>query len=90
VYTGSLSPRSKVDNREKRFNAFSRLIFKAQIRAIPAGCGGCDGQPSEIIMGRTSLPIYSASLFLCMQWIFAAAPPPQSPPVHDRQAKSGI
>jgi hypothetical protein len=34
VYTGSLSPRNKVDDREKRFNAFSRLIFKAQIRAI--------------------------------------------------------
>jgi hypothetical protein len=34
VHTGSLSPRNKVDNREKRFNAFSRPIFKAQIRAI--------------------------------------------------------
>jgi hypothetical protein len=36
------------------------------------------------------LPINSASLFLCMQWIFATGPLPWSPPAHDRQAKSGI
>jgi hypothetical protein len=84
----------------KKGSTQSRSIFKAQIRAIRRWLrGATDGPPFESAMagrlarpswGLKSLPIYSASLFLCMQWIFAAAPSPWVQSAHDRQAKSGI
>jgi len=85
VHTGNLSPRSEVCGEKKRFNAISRLIFKAQKAANRRGLRDrTDAVASETaLVGAESLPINSASLTLCMQWISAAQLPLGSLPARD-------
>jgi hypothetical protein len=76
-----LSPCNDVDGGKKRFNVGLTVGFKAQIRArcrrmrlrgFVVAFEAVAGPTSTASTEAEILPIYSATLYLCMQWIFAA------------------